>query len=719
MALTNSPADADQQSTRKKMRKGTHSCLECRRRKIRCVISSELKICNGCVSRGTECVDQEYGDGRLSAADKRKKAREKELGGLISQVLRNMEENGGASSLGESEMTAAEALKRLQSELLPSTITAADVSADRGTTMDSIMPESIHPSHSAAHRFEKAPILSLFDNAVLNHDENGFAQTGGPQVAGTGEYQPVIDKNSRVLKAVRALVPNTNDLTLILQVSQVWSLQWQKNFPDILGAKSDTLEPSQVQSVLEYIYRTLESDKVADVVRILLCLALSLQQLPGGFECTRMNLPASPEDLQDYYLTSVETLLAPDEGIACTCDGLACMLLQAQFYIYTGKPRKAWLIFRRAVSFAHLLGLHRQLGNHAEEIPNQQRSLWLYIWQSERYLSLILGLPYATATSDENLKLLENDTTGFSGSFRFLLRLGIILGHVIDRNQSPTNMDYPATVKIDQELEDCKTLMPPGCLEAVPPAGWPLEKLYDMTSCKFMYHNARKLLHLPFMLKTSTDPRYRFSRLATLESSRAMIEACQVMRNVERPVLTVCNIVDFQTFTAGMIILIDLLGYSQYSSEHDTEQEKKDWEMVLELTRNFKRLSEEKPCSVATQAAGVLEDLCNARGRHPDTSQEVYEAILPYFGKIRIGRGKAFTSRQIPLHQSQQQLWPEPGLDPVEIGPYPTTYFDSYLESLPGDPLFWQKIETDWTSTVNLDLRNDWNWSLNEPRLYS
>lgn len=716
MALTNSPADATPHRTRKKMRKGTHSCLECRRRKVRCVSSSESETCNGCLSRGTECVDQEYGDDRRSVSDKRKKAREKELGGLISQMLRNMEENGGASNLGESEMTAAEALKRLQSELLPSTITAADVSADGGTTIDSAMLENHDSSHSVIRRLGKAPLLSLFDNAVLNHEENGFAQTSGPQAAGLGEYQPVMDKNSRVLRAVRAFVPNANDLTLILQVSRVWSLQWQRNFPDILGEKFETLTPNQVQSVLEYIYRTLESDKAADVVRILLCLALSLQQLPGDFEWVRLNLPASPEALQDYYLTSVETLLAPDEGFACTWDGLACMLLQAKFYIYMGKPRKAWLIFRRAISFAHLLGFHRQPEDQAEEFPNQQRSLWLQIWQRERYFSLILGLPYATANSDEILKNLENDTTGFFSGEKFGLRLGVILGHVIDRNQSPTNIDYPATVKIDQELEDCKNLMPLACLEAVPPAGLSLENIYDITGCKFMYHNVRKLLHLPFMLKTSTDPRYQFSRLAALESSRAMIEAYQVLRNFERPVLTVCNIVDFQTFTAGMIILIDLLGYSKYSLGHDDEQKTKDWEMVDGLTQSFKRLSEEKPCSVATQAARVLEDLCNARGRHPEMSEDVYEAVLPYFGRIRIGRGKAFTSRQTPLHQNQQQSRPEQGSNPVEVDPYPTTNFDGYLESLPGDPLFWQNMEPNWTSTVNLDLRNDWNWSLNEAK---
>lgn len=50
------------------------------------------------------------------------------------------------------------------------------------------MPENLNSSHSAIHRFEKSPLLNLFDNAVLNYDQNGFAQTGGPQMAGMGEF---------------------------------------------------------------------------------------------------------------------------------------------------------------------------------------------------------------------------------------------------------------------------------------------------------------------------------------------------------------------------------------------------------------------------------------------------------------------------------------------------------------------------------------------------
>ncbi|KIH87522.1 c6 zinc finger domain containing protein [Sporothrix brasiliensis 5110] len=48
---------------RRKVRKGTHSCWECRRRKIRCQFSSpDDAVCIGCRARGSACRSQEFSD---------------------------------------------------------------------------------------------------------------------------------------------------------------------------------------------------------------------------------------------------------------------------------------------------------------------------------------------------------------------------------------------------------------------------------------------------------------------------------------------------------------------------------------------------------------------------------------------------------------------------------------------------------------------------------
>ncbi|KAL4935162.1 hypothetical protein BDV06DRAFT_234611 [Aspergillus oleicola] len=70
--------DAYWQAKRRKVRKGTHSCWECKRRKMKCRFDPRIvsNSCNGCRRRGSPCISQEFPedsdgipfDGRIGAA---------------------------------------------------------------------------------------------------------------------------------------------------------------------------------------------------------------------------------------------------------------------------------------------------------------------------------------------------------------------------------------------------------------------------------------------------------------------------------------------------------------------------------------------------------------------------------------------------------------------------------------------------------------------------
>jgi hypothetical protein len=49
---------------RRKVRKGTHSCWECKRRKMKCAFDPHIasSSCNGCRQRGSPCISQEFVD---------------------------------------------------------------------------------------------------------------------------------------------------------------------------------------------------------------------------------------------------------------------------------------------------------------------------------------------------------------------------------------------------------------------------------------------------------------------------------------------------------------------------------------------------------------------------------------------------------------------------------------------------------------------------------
>ncbi|KAI2615080.1 hypothetical protein GGR54DRAFT_632376 [Hypoxylon sp. NC1633] len=83
-----SPAAGEATSApkRRKIRKGTQSCWECKRRKIRCSFAAPTDaICDGCKSRRTKCIGQEFQDD--AALSGRKVGRLGRMESLVEQLV--------------------------------------------------------------------------------------------------------------------------------------------------------------------------------------------------------------------------------------------------------------------------------------------------------------------------------------------------------------------------------------------------------------------------------------------------------------------------------------------------------------------------------------------------------------------------------------------------------------------------------------------------------
>lgn len=71
-AESDTPGHESPEAKRRKIRKGTRSCWECKRRKVRCNFNTEADtICIGCRRRGTHCLSQEYPEEASRQADGR------------------------------------------------------------------------------------------------------------------------------------------------------------------------------------------------------------------------------------------------------------------------------------------------------------------------------------------------------------------------------------------------------------------------------------------------------------------------------------------------------------------------------------------------------------------------------------------------------------------------------------------------------------------------
>jgi hypothetical protein len=722
------PFTTSDQASPKRMRKGTRSCVECRRRKVRCISSNYLTACNHCLYRKTECIDQErnpysarQGVAQEKSIDQRN---DHELKDLIGQLVRKLDGNVGTSSISGTDITTMQPLSVLRSELLPSTVASADVAAGLQT------PASSDSSTAMSRPPGPTLLPSLFDVALLSQGGNGSSERGIQPVT-EQRLQLLEEKSYRVVCALAALTDEAEDLHLALEVSpDCWKL-WCQAFPHVFGDKFASCSNEQMAiSIVCHIHQTLAEANIPQVAKAMFYLALSLQQIPGHIDSSRMRLGASLEVLQDQYLTSAETLITLDEGFACTLDGIECMMVQAKFYINVGKPRKAWMTFRRAGGVGHLLGLHRLPGNSIE--PRHQRGI--YLWQSlcllERLLSLTLGLPSSVSQARVNAQNVAAEDLENPPAQLLMQRLSEPLKLLVDRNQDPNKFDFPTTAKIDQELEDIKNAIPQAWWDTPPRPEMSLDAIQDIFQAKFMYHNVRRHLHLPFMLEFSNEPRCIYSTTATLESSREMIKAYQVLRDKERPILTICDVLDYIVFTAAMsLIIADLRQHSP--TQPSIFRPEGDWEIIRVFRDNIKRFSEERPCSVATQIVRLLDDF--SRVRHegwPDVGGGEYHVTIPYFGKVRVRKAlwpeTSSVKQQQPQHSHQNQLptpndvqteaWGPAGTG-FDLEPPPYMVFESFLQAGPGgEEQRWDDVlaGTDWgDATMSYggdELRVDWGW---------
>ena len=88
--------DGDSQTKRRKVRKGTRSCWECRRRKMKCTFGlSADTACISCQRRGAKCVDQQFPEQISAPLDRSLQMGDRvvRVEGLIEQLLEKVSSN--------------------------------------------------------------------------------------------------------------------------------------------------------------------------------------------------------------------------------------------------------------------------------------------------------------------------------------------------------------------------------------------------------------------------------------------------------------------------------------------------------------------------------------------------------------------------------------------------------------------------------------------------
>ncbi len=669
----------------KRLRLGTKSCAECRRRKVRCIFEPNTKVCKECSTHESECISQQ----QFVQATKSVPGSEEtdvqvqlqNLEGMVHRLCETMNMRAESSNCSLFEMSAAEALTSLSSPHLPENNLGPTLNVGSGWREASESRSSASCDH--VESFDDAPLLNFFQEAMLIQRQNLQWQQSDQGLSP--------DNRSKIyIKAIGALIPSPDELELILQMTETFWPIWEDSLQLMIGPEPHSI--TELSSAKKFIQDSMKSGTPVMVAKTCLFLALCVQQLPSTFKMT--SLPTTPKVLVDSFMRGADALISINEGRSASVNSLECLAILFKLYLNKGRPREAWQCVRRAFNSALLLGLH--IPN--DIAPHRQKIIWAYIWQVDRSLSALLGLPAATTDSHPGVQIRPS---GQHYGEQFMYDIAMIAGHINERNQNHQTATYAVNLTIDQEIELCKDRIPTEWWNSDSYPSTPWTAIYGLCMLKVEYYTCQKMLHLPYMLKSSLDNSYEYSRLRALDACREIIKAYQVVKEHANLKLTICDVMDFQAFMAAVVLVIDLLNQS---SELETHQEASDWGLVHNVTSSMKDMSKTMECTVAGQAFHLLEHLSTFRAgayAGPDN----YEVTIPMFGRVKINRPKTRILQRTGINdfydgnQFQQQFMPMVEFSANSFEPFGAT----------GDMLSEAELGIDWTSGLNVNYNYDWS----------
>lgn len=316
---------------------------------------------------------------------------------------------------------------------------------------------------------------------------------------------------------------------------------------------SALLVPSRSSPVNQHIKAT---GHPAVISKQLMMLALCLQQLPSSFDQSTIVFSKTLTPRRDSsgnlsssviraWLDAVTLALDCNDDLVANVEGLETLILKAVVYADAGYLRKAWMIGRKAISLATMLGLHNYQPSAAILLTSCEPgrvvssqiidSLWFRVNCIDRYASLVLGLPPSSIDVAFASKERTSDNTPED---RLGKTYAVCAGLICERNDMiRTGQDEKAlTQSIEFELEAVVHLMD---------EMWWRPQGFDVTSStlsgdlmamnlQVRHHILVVMLHLPYVSQCGSQDSggHEHSRAMCMHACRAVVHRFLRFRSV-------------------------------------------------------------------------------------------------------------------------------------------------------------------------------------------
>ncbi|RYP60503.1 hypothetical protein DL770_009980 [Monosporascus sp. CRB-9-2] len=348
--------------------------------------------------------------------------------------------------------------------------------------------------------------------------------------------------------------------------------------------------------------------------------------------------------LMRRLVTAATTWVTTKEEMHGTIESLICIILEGVFEINCGNLRRAWAVYRRAMTVAQLMGLHRSpmppLKRIDPELNANPKFMWFRIVYMDRYLSLLLGLPQGTSDkSMGTISVLRHEPP--LGKFERLLT--VIASRILERNESSfAPSEITTTQSIDSEL----LRSPDTLLETV------------RLAAQVYYYGLLIQLHIPYMMRLGDNTEREYSKIACVNASREIMTRFIAHRSFN-PMSSCSRPVDFFALLAAMTLLLAHIDahHHREATNFLAHQRLSDRAMLDEALERMDVISNVSKDVITEKSAELIQRLLDIEADAAEGSSYTARSVrgdeeaqedtkegeelrlhIPYLGLIKIGR---------------------------------------------------------------------------------
>ncbi|KAF2626235.1 hypothetical protein BU25DRAFT_395715 [Macroventuria anomochaeta] len=444
-------------------------------------------------------------------------------------------------------------------------------------------PDSTHPSHSdAVHRYLTALLPSQHDADIIFESTNGWMILNG------------------IYNASKEIYVNKDEQSYALDMAAV----------------------AQERSII--------------VARTLLHLAICINSLPPEFDQSRLTNIWSLDATMQNYVSTVNSLITNADEYMLTLHGLECLMLLAVYHMNSANLRQAWLIVRRAMNLAHLMGFHRIVTQPDLNPPipavSNAKVLWRHFVDIDRYLGLHLRLPFGAddvpVSNDADLQVIHR------------ARINALSKEIADLDRDITPQSYAKALSLDEKLETNMREMPPDFWDVpnIPSTARSPESFAALERLMVqMWHFEMKIfVHLPYLLRAPHESRYEFSKVTALQASRNVLMRWFALRNASIT-QACCRLGEIGVFIAAVTLTLDIVIELAMKEKSEVQKTKgTDFAMICRLIGEMEKLAKASTREkIAARSAVVLKKMLSSLDPSRQGAGKA-RLTIPFFGTVEL-----------------------------------------------------------------------------------